>query len=148
MPLDQTDHLESSPCPEVSSPEDQAGRASSQAPGPISYLGCSPLWQLRMVRLVLRVRERGERNPAQCCRYSFRRILRTKITTVKKLLLEAECNGFKNVGITQMAKFHLLLGHDSVSESPICTWYSSPVQPRWFMRTTIALSARQFSTRC
>lgn len=52
----------------------------------------------------------------------------------------------KNVGITQMAKSHLLLGHDSVFESPSCTWYSSPAQLRWFMRMTIASSSRQFST--
>lgn len=44
--------------PDVSSPKDQAGRASSQASGTISYLSCSLLRQLHMVRLVLRVRER------------------------------------------------------------------------------------------
>jgi len=48
--------------------------------------------------------------------------------------------------MTQVAKSHLLLGYDSVSESPTCTWYSSTAQPHWFMRMTTASSARQFST--
>lgn len=52
----------------------------------------------------------------------------------------------KDAGIIQTAKSHLLLGQDSMSESPTCTWYSSPAQPPWFLRTTIAASAGQFST--
>lgn len=65
VPLDWLDHPESSPYLGVSSPEDQAVRASRQAPGLISYLGCSPLQQLCMLRLVFMVSKRGERNPAQ-----------------------------------------------------------------------------------
>lgn len=67
VPLDKPDHTESSPHPGDSSPKEQAGTASSQESGTISHLGCSFLWQLHMVGLVLRVRERGERNPAWCC---------------------------------------------------------------------------------
>lgn len=73
--------------PADSFPKDQAGRAFSQTSGTISYLSCSLLRQLHMVRLVLRVRERGERNPTQGCSNFFRRIFQAKIATVKKLLL-------------------------------------------------------------
>lgn len=63
MPFNQPDHTKSFPHPEVSFPMDQAGRASSQASGTISYLSCSLLRQLHMVRLVLRVREKGRKEP-------------------------------------------------------------------------------------
>lgn len=54
MPLKQPDDTENSLHPGVFSPKDQAGRASSQASGTISYLSCSLLRQLHIIRLVLR----------------------------------------------------------------------------------------------
>lgn len=143
VPLDQPEHTKSSPHPCVSPLEDWEGIQ----PGiqPHFVFGLQPSTAAPHIRLVLRVRERGERNPAWCCRYFFRRILWAKITTVKKLPLEAERDHFKNIGITQMGKTHIILGHNSVSESPTCTWYSS-AQLRWVMRTTAAVSARQSRT--